>query len=128
MRIERRHLVQQDLMEIGAVQVIVGRAVVALVRLGERDLVQELAGVIAPELVLLRLDSHLVERVAQPEVVEHLDGVGALLDARADFAELRRLLVDAHLEAAFHKTGRGRQAAETCAGDQHLSRHGCQRP
>src|SRR2546429_6679511 len=97
-------------------QVVVRRAVVALVRLGERDLVQELRGVVAPELVLLRLDPYLVERAAQAQVVEHLDGVGALLDARADFAELRRLLVDAHLEAALHKTGRGREAAETCAG------------
>jgi predicted ArsR family transcriptional regulator len=123
-RVELEDLVEQDLVEVGAVQVVVGRAVVALVRLRERDLVQQLAGVVAPELVFLRLDADAVERVAQPQVVEHLHRVGALLDTGADLAELRRLLEDAHLEAALHQAGGGGEAAEPGTGYENLGRHG----
>src|SRR4051812_49750154 len=84
---------------------------VALVRLRERDPVQQLAGIEAPELVLLRLDADAVECVAQPQIVEHLHRVGALLDAGADFTELRRLLEDAYLEAPLHEACGGRGGA-----------------
>src|SRR5437764_13713840 len=109
-------------------QVVVRRAVVALVGVGERNLVQELAVVEAPEFVLPRLDAHLVERFAQSQLVEHLDRIRALLDTGTELGELRRLLEDMHFEAALQEAGGGGEPTEARTGDEDLSRHGCPPP
>ena len=57
-------------------------------------------------------------RVAQADLVERAEDVGAELDAGADLLELGRLLEHAHRKAlARQRIGR-RQAADAAAGDQ----------
>ena len=96
----------------------------ALVGLGEGNRVQELARVEAAELIGAGPHRDALQRFAQPEVVEHLDRVGALLDAGADLAELGRLLEHAHAKAPLQQAGGGGQAAEAGAGDEDGLRHG----
>src|SRR6266478_7840055 len=49
--------------------------------------------------------------------------IGAELYARADLAQLRRLLIDLDVIARFHETGSRRQAADSGASNQNLFDH-----
>jgi hypothetical protein len=52
--------------------------------------------------------------------VEDARAVGADLQARADLAQLGRLLVDLDLDAALEQGERGGEAADPAPGDQDL--------
>ena len=73
---------------------------------------------VEPERIGLRLDADRQKAVLDAEVPHDVHGVGADLDAGADLAELRRLLVNLDLMAGLHQAGRGGQPAETRARDQ----------
>ena len=55
---------------------------------------------------------------SRPRCAQHVHGIGADLDAGADLAELRRLLVDLDLVAGLHQAGGGGEPAEAGAGDE----------
>ena len=86
--------------------------------LGQRKSLDHLAGVVEPEHVGLGLDADRQKAVLNPQVPHDVHGIGADLDAGADLAELRRLLVDLDPMAGIHQAGRGGQPAKACARDQ----------
>ena len=94
-------------MQVGAVEVIVLRAVAALVSLPERNLLDEVAALVEAEMLRRGRDRGPAERGLEPERVQHARGVGADLDSGADLAERRRLLEHAHPMAALQQHGRG---------------------
>jgi hypothetical protein len=57
--------------------------------------------------------------VAHAQRIEGVEGVGAELDAGADFADLGGLFEHLHLEALAHQRQRRGQAANAAAGHQH---------
>jgi len=109
--------------EVGAVKLVVRRAVQALVFFGQRKLPDHLAGIMKPKDVGAGADREPADGVAEAEVIEHVHRVGAQLDARADLAQLRGLLVDLHVVARLHQTGGGRQSADAGPGDQNFFNH-----
>jgi hypothetical protein len=68
------------------------------------------------------VDRAAARLVAHAQRVKGVEGVGAELDAGADFADLGRLLEHLHLEALAHQRQRGGQAANAAAGHQHRQR------
>ena len=55
------------------------------------------------------------------QIAQDMLGVGADLDAGADLAQLRRLLVDLDLVASFHQARGGGKSAKARAGDDDLA-------
>ena len=115
--VKAAHGVLQGEVQVAAMDLEVGRAVLLLVLLAERNLVQQLAGVEAAEFEGLGPHGCRLEARAHADVIEHLDRVGAHLDARAHLAELGRLFEDAHLVAALQKGCGGGQPAQARADD-----------
>ena len=74
----------------------------------------------------LRDDDDVGERLCEPEVVQHLDGVRAEQQARADLAQDGGLLVDVDVDAGPAQGEGGRQPADPGAGDEHA--HGASSP
>ena len=87
-------------------------------RLVERDGGDVLAGHGVHQAQLVDVDRHLAGLVADAEVVEGVEGVGAELDAGADLAELGRALEHEAAVALPGQAQRGRQAADAAAGDE----------
>ena len=111
-------------MEVGAVDLVVGRAVETLVLGGERELLDDLRGIVEAEHVGCGADRHGRDRFADAEMGKHVHGVGAELDAGADLAQLRCLLVDLDVEARLQQAGRRRQSADSGTRDKYLfARH-----
>ena len=118
LRIERVHGRAQRIVQVVAVQLKVRCAVALLVRLAQRQAMQQLAVVEAAELERLRPHRVRLQRRAQAQAIEHLHRIGAHLDAGADLAERGRLLGDAHAVPALQQRGGGGQAAEAGADDR----------
>ena len=94
MRIERARLVGENVMEVGAMQLRVRRAVQALVLVRQREALDLLAGVVQAEDVSARMHADLADRRLEAEMPQRVHGVGADLDTGADFFQPRRLLVN----------------------------------
>ena len=99
-------------------QLRVGRAVHLLMLFGQREALDHLAGVVQAEHIGARADADRRDRLLEAEVPQHVHGIGADLDAGADLAELRRLLVDFDVVAGLHQAGGRRQPADPGAGDE----------
>jgi hypothetical protein len=73
------------------------------------------------------INRHVPRRLADAEIVEGVERIGAELDAGADLAERRRLFEHENAMAFLGEPERGREAADAAAGDQNaaaLSRFG----
>ena len=88
-----------------------------LERLGERRAQQRAAVVPAALMPGQRPHAGRGELVGEPEPVQDARGVRADLDAGADLAQRRRLLVDMDVEARPQQRQRRRQAADAAADD-----------
>ena len=116
--LERAHRIDQHLMQVGAMDHEIGRAV-ARDRLGaEIEQLPGLAGVPEPDFLAGRLAPDLAQRALQPEREQHARAVRRNLHARAELGELRRLLVDLDVMAVAQQRERGRQPADARADDQ----------
>ena len=88
---------------------------------GEIEPLHFLAGVVQAEHVGAGPDADRHDLLLQAEIGQHVHRVGADLDAGADLAQLRRLLVDLDVEAGLGQAAGGRQSAEPRAGDDDLA-------
>src|SRR5882762_2273307 len=66
----------------------------------------------------LREEGERADRVVDSQALEHLERVGADLDAGTDLAELRSLLEHVAREALLRQRQRRGEAADAAAGDQ----------
>src|SRR5205823_1560392 len=107
----------QQLGEIAAVEMVVGRAEGRLDLGADRRALQG-ATIIPASLVYgLRPHACLVQRGLQPQPDQQAGSVGADLDAGADLADARRLLVDVDVEPGFQEMQRSRKPADAAADD-----------
>ena len=67
---------------------------------------------------LIDIDRHAARGLADAEIVEGVERVGAELDAGADFAECGGFLQQDRTDSLLRKTERGGEAADASAGDQ----------
>ena len=100
------------------VRLIIGRFVQFQVLFRKREAVDYFAGIVQPENIGGRAHRFSRYLVPHPQVIEHMHRVCAHLDARADFAQLGRLLVYFDIEAGLEKTARGSKSAEPGAGNE----------
>ena len=85
-----------------------------------------LPGIPQPDGLAGRLHLYFLERILEPERMQHAGAVGADLHAGAEFAQLRRLLVDIDIDAAADQRERRREPADSAADDDDFFRHsGC---
>src|SRR6185503_5899217 len=113
--LERPDRARQDLQEIGPVDREVRKAV-ALDRLrAEVEQLPRLARAPQADLLALRLARERLEFIAHAERVEHARAVGGQLHARADLAQLVRLLVDLDVGAQAQQGQRGGEPADAGA-------------
>ena len=99
----------------------IGRAVFLLMVFGEREALNHFARVVQAENVGAGAHAKPVDLGTKAQIAQDMLGVGADLDASADLAQLRRLLVDLDLMARLHQAGRSRQTAKAGAGDDDLA-------
>ena len=71
-----------------------------------------------PEYVGVRLDADGQQAVFNAKVTHDVHGIGADLDARADFAELWGLFINFNCMAGLHQAGCSSQSPEARAGHQ----------
>ena len=116
--LERAHRVDQRVVQVGAMDHEIGRAV-ARDRFGaEVEQLPGLAGIPQPDFLAGRLAPDAADRVFQPEREQHARAVGRDLHAGAELGEPVRLLVDRDVVAVAQQRERGREAADARADDQ----------
>jgi hypothetical protein len=103
--------------QVGTVELVVGEAERRLQRLGQRRAQQRAAVVPAALVPRQRLHAGPGQLLGEPEPVEDARGVRADLDAGADLAQRRRLLVHVDVEAGVQQRQRRAEAAEAPADD-----------
>ena len=72
-----------------------------------------------------RKDANIVHRYAQAEPMQQPRGVGADLNARANLADPRRLLMDLDVDAGVQEMQRGRQTADAAADNDRFHCNTC---
>ena len=115
----------QQVVQVGAMKLVIGRLVQAFVFLGEAETADFLAGVMQPENIGARPNGRLSDGWSQSQIVEHMHGICAHLDAGADFAQHGRLFVNLDIVAGLHQAGSGGQPSQPCAGDENFIAHMC---
>src|SRR5262245_46863795 len=91
---------EEDVEQVGAVRMVVGRAEMRLRPRAERGVVEALAHVPGAVIPSFRIDSDTRERLAETERAQNPGRIGAELDAGADLPEGLRLLEQLGLDAA----------------------------
>ncbi len=114
------HGVAEYAQEIGPVHREVGKAVAGDRFGAEIEQLPRLARAPQPHFLAGRLARQRFQRLADAERVEHARAVGAQLQAGADFAQLRCLLVDVDIEALVEQRERRREAADAAAGNEDM--------
>ena len=112
-----RHGGAQKLGKVAAMEVIVGRAEGRLDLRPDRRALQGAAVVPAPLVDGERPHADRIQRRLEAEADQEARGIGADLDAGADLADARRLLVDMDVEPGLQEMQSGRQAADAAADD-----------
>jgi hypothetical protein len=103
-------------------KVVVGRAEVLFAHVGQA-LASEQAAVVPPmDLNRERPDRNSVKRVGEAQPIQDTGSIGANLDARADLAQLGRLLEHRNFKSRSAKCQRCRESADSCAN--HDNSHG----
>jgi hypothetical protein len=111
----RRNRGGEKIEQFSAMEVIIGRAEVALARVCQR-LSRKLASVVpSAEDYGVRPHSHAAHRVLESEAMEDSRRVGAYLDARANLAQFGGLLENANIEPGTSQRQRRRQPADPCS-------------
>jgi hypothetical protein len=123
MQSSRRQGVSQQVSQVSAAKVIVGRAELCLDRGTERRPLQGSAIVPAP--LMHREGAHAdgVHCRIKPELSQQPGGVGADLDAGPNFDDARRLLIDVDIEPDLQKVQRGGESADASADHSDLETH-----
>ena len=109
--------IRQRPQQVGAVHLVVREAELRLQRLRQRRAQERAAVVPAPLMPGQRTHAGARQRVGETEPVQDARGVRADLDAGADLAQRRRLLVDVHVQARAQQRERRREAADASADD-----------
>ena len=91
---------EQNVEQVGAVGVVVGRAELCLRACAERRVVEAVAIIPGAVVASLRIHAGARERLAEPERAQDAGGVGADLDAGANLAERFGLLEELGVDAA----------------------------
>src|SRR5579862_1865041 len=105
--------------QIGAMEVVVGRAEVTLARVGER-LPRELASVVpSADDNRAGTHAHAAHRILEAEAIEDSRRVGTYLDARADLAQFGSLFEHKNIQTGASKCQRGCEAADPGTDDYH---------
>ena len=112
-----RHGGAQKVGQVAAMEVIVGRAERRLDLRSDRRALQGAAVVPAPLVDGERAHADAIQGRLEAEADQEARGVGADLDAGADLADARRLLVDLDVEPGLQQLQGGRQAADAAADD-----------
>ena len=115
----RRHRVEQELDQVGAMDVVHRRAVAPRRFVAERRLVEHLAGAQIAIVIGLRLDADGAHRRFEPEFAQHDRGIGGDLDAGADLVQHRRLLEHQRVDTLMAQRNRSSQSANTAACDEY---------
>src|SRR3954470_1939533 len=113
----------QEIVQVGAMKLEIGRFVQPLMFFGERKAAELFARVMQPEHVSRRPYGKLCERRPETDVIENVHGVGADLDASPDFAQAGGLLVYFDLMAGLHQAGGGGKSAEARSSDENFISH-----
>ena len=119
-RLQLLRLGGEDLMQVSPVQLGIGRAMLFQMIFGEFEALQNFARVMQAEDIGAGAHAHRVKLIAKAERAQHMHAIGAELDARADFAELRSLLIDFHIMASLQKADRRRKPTQTRAHENDL--------
>ena len=102
-------------------EVVVGRAEGRFDLRPDRRALQGAAVVPAPLVDGERPHAHRIQRRLEAEADQEARGIGADLDAGADLADARRLLVDVDVEAGLEEMQSSGQAADAAADDGDFS-------
>jgi hypothetical protein len=108
----------QQVMQIGAVDVVERCAPAGDCRLSERQAREDRAVVPGAKVQRVRGDAHGTQRLAEPETLEHPHRVGAERQPRAHFAQNGGLLIDLDLETDLTQGERGRQPTYPSPNDE----------
>ena len=121
-----RDRIEQDLDQIGAMDVVHRRAVAPGRLVAKRRLVQHAAGAQVAVIVGLRLDADGADRLLKADFAQHDRGIARDLDARADFGHDFGLLQHQRVDAMVPQCNRRRQTANTPTRDNDA--HDCLHP
>ena len=113
--------VEQHAMQVCAVHHGVRVAEIRAERGVQRYVDDLLGGKAIHQPKLIDIDRYRARRVADPEIVEGMEGVRADLDTRADLAEFWRGFQNDRADAVTCKTGRRGQSADSAPGDHERS-------
>ena len=111
---------RQQFVQVGAMKLDIGRTVLALVLGRQRELLDHFAGIMQPEHIGAGAHAERRDLCIEPEIAQHVHGVGAHLDACTNLRERRRLLVHLDVEPGLHQTGCSGEPAKARTHDQHL--------
>jgi hypothetical protein len=120
---ERIDLRRQGGVQVGAMQLTIGRAVDAQMLVGERKAPNLLAAVMQAKNVSLRPDALRHDFGAGADMVQDVHRIGTELNAGANLAKARGLLKDFDRVASLEQTAGRTQPANACTCDQHLRFH-----
>ena len=109
--------VGQGSQQVGPVDLVLGEAEGSLKPSGQRRAQQGAAGVKAPLVPGRRRHPGPGQLVGQPKPMQHPYGVGADLQAGADLAQHRCLLIHLDIKAGLQQRQGGAQAADAAADD-----------
>ena len=112
------HRLDQDAMQIGAMDHEIGRAVTLARYRAEIEQFPGLARAPESDFLADRLAPDLLQRGFEPEREQRVCPVRGYLDAGADLGEPARLLDHPYAKASPDQRQRGAQSADTGAGDQ----------
>ena len=108
----------QRLVEIRPVHVVERRAPAGDRRVTERHAGEDRAVLPGTQVPRVRGDANGSERFAEPEALQHPNGVGANRQARTNLAENGGLLVDMGIKARLAQGQGGRQPTDPSPGDE----------
>ena len=109
--------VHEDPVQIAAMGHPVRGAVFFNGGLAEIEELPGLAGVIEPHLLALGYAGDVFDRLAQSQRDENARAIGAELQPRAEFPQLRRLLVDVHRKALLDEGQRRHEPADSSSNN-----------
>ena len=109
-------------MQIAAMDHRIGIAEAGAKRLAQIDMGDFLRRQRVHQPELVDIDRHAARGLADPEIVEGMERVGAKLDAGADFAERGGFFQQDRADALLREPERGGEAADAAARDQYGSR------
>ena len=111
---------KQDVEQVGAVGVVIGRAELCLRARAERGIIETVAIIPCAVVARFRIDADARQRLAEAERAQDAGGVGADLDAGANLSERFGLLEQFGVDAARPQRQQRGEAAYAAAGNEHL--------